>query len=90
MSQISTFKRIGTVVGIGPRKKGISAAGNPYDFSEIAVTIPRKGWDGEYPLTARITGENLDKYCLTPGSIVDCLLTIQDFHYVLLAIIGVA
>lgn len=90
MSQISTFKRIGTVMGIGPRKKGIKADGKPYDFVEISVAIPRKNWDGEFPVTTRISGDTLEKYCLVPGSIVDCLLTIDDFKYVLLAIVGVA
>lgn len=87
--KITTFKRIGTVVGIGPHKQGISAAGNPYDFYELAVAVPRRNWEGDYPIVSRISGDQMVKLCLTPGSCVDCLLTIEDFQYKLLAILGV-
>lgn len=86
---MAAFKKKATIIGIGPRKKGVGKSGDPYDFCEISISLPRKNWEGEYPVCGRISGETLDDLPLIPGVVCTALLYMENYQYQLIDILGV-
>lgn len=84
---MAAFKKKATVIGIGPRKKGVGKSGVPYDFCEISLSIPRKNWEGEFPILGRISGVTLDEFSLIPGAVCSALFVMVNYQYELVDII---
>ena len=85
---MSAFKKTVSVVGIGPRKQGVSKnSGVPYDFCEIAVTVNRKNWEGAFPVRGRIAGERLEELCLVPGDKCTAFMYFENYEPQLLDIL---
>lgn len=87
---MAAFKKICTIIGVGPRKVGIGkTSGFPYDFAEIALGVPRKNWDGQFVIRGLISGEKLDELPLIPGVSCSALLYYENYDLQLLDIIAV-
>lgn len=86
---MAAFKKKATLLALGPRKKGIGKSGVPYDFCEIAISFPRKNWDGEFPVVGRISGETLDTLPLVPGVRCSALMYLEGYQFQLIDILEV-
>lgn len=87
---MAAFKKTCTLIGVGPRKKGIGQnSGLPYDFAEVAIGVPRKNWDGQFVIRGRIAGEKLDELPLIPGVVCTALLFYENYEPQLIDIVGV-
>lgn len=73
------MRKICTLIGVGKRKQGISKAGNPYDFTPIALSFDDKErWDrGSRVTEVNASTEEIFKAApqgLNPGDVVEVVM----------------
>lgn len=67
------------IMGIGPRKAGVSKKGVKYDFTEIAIGYPADNFDGMKAETVAIDAAIIGDRKIVPGEVLDIVMHQANF-----------
>ena len=67
------------IVGIGPRKAGVSKKGVKYDFTEVAIAYPADNFDGMKAETVAVDVAIIGNHTLAAGEVLDIVIHQANF-----------